>query len=75
MRFTSAPLRDVGRGGAKPNREPREDRKDRPKGQGNGYKGSGTGRTPRAKPEGDRPRGDRPGGDRPRGPRRDGPKR
>lgn len=65
----------VGRGGAKPNREPREDRKDRPKGQGNGYKGSGTGRAPRAKPEGDRPRGDRPGGDRPRGPRRDGPKR
>lgn len=55
----------VGRGGAKPNREPREDRKDRPKGQGNGYKGKGTGRPPRAKPDGDRPRG----------PRRDGPKR
>lgn len=37
----------VGRGGAKPNREPRADRKDRPRGQGNGYKGSGTGRVPR----------------------------
>jgi len=40
----------VGRGGAKPNREPRRDRKDRPRdGEGSGYKGSGTGRPPRAK--------------------------
>ena len=38
------------RGGAKPNREPRRDRKDRPRdGEGSGYKGSGTGRPARAK--------------------------
>ncbi len=42
----------VGKGGAKPNRDPQQQRKDRPKGQGNGYKGSGTGRPPRAKPGG-----------------------
>jgi len=42
----------VGKGGAKPNREPQKARKDRPRGQGNGYKGSGTGRPARSKPEG-----------------------
>lgn len=42
----------VGKGGAKPNRVPRQDRKDRPKGQGSGYKGKGTGRPPRSKPSG-----------------------
>ncbi|MEM8616101.1 MAG: pseudouridine synthase [Pseudomonadota bacterium] len=39
----------VGKGGAKPNREPRRKDKDRPKGQGSGYKGKGTGRPPRDK--------------------------
>jgi len=45
----------VGKGGAKPNREPRRKGEDRPRGQGNGYKGKGTGRPPRAKPPGKRP--------------------
>ncbi|MEO1642300.1 MAG: pseudouridine synthase [Pseudomonadota bacterium] len=42
----------VGKGGAKPNREidPRRKDKPRPEGQGNGYKGTGTGRPPRRKP-------------------------
>ncbi|MEM9937265.1 MAG: pseudouridine synthase [Pseudomonadota bacterium] len=44
----------VGKGGAKPNREPKHHRKDRPRGEGNGYKGKGTGRPPRAKPTPDR---------------------
>ncbi len=37
----------VGKGGAKPNREPRRKDEERPKGQGSGYKGKGTGRPPR----------------------------
>ena len=60
----------VGRGGAKPNRERQLDRKDRPDGQGNGYKGKGTGRPPRAKPDGQA--GGRSGGGAPRGAPRDG---
>lgn len=45
----------VGKGGAKPNRQPRRKDEGRPRGQGNGYKGKGTGRPPRAKPSGKRP--------------------
>jgi len=45
----------VGKGGPKPNREPRRKGEDRSRGQGNGYKGKGTGRPPRPKPPGKRP--------------------